>query len=280
MGEGTGSASEREEGCGSGPGLRIGVWRHGGRRTRTRSAAGVEDVHRAGRRPSRPRDRARAISHPRPVVPLVRRPAEMRRGIQRAHQPLRIRRHRAQQPRHCAPPLLRDMPTAIEEMKQAVAILPKSVRQRSNLAVYASYGGDFQTAEQEAQELQKLDPAFPKGFTALAFAHIGQDRLRRGRQRLPDSCRASTPPDAASGLADLALFQGRLTEAVRTSGVRRGCRHRGGAPDRAADKLSLLAYTYSTRGQTRRGGGGRPGAGQQPGDQNSLPCRQNLRSGR
>ena len=145
---------------------------------------------------------------------------------------------------------LRDMPTAIEEMKQAVAILPKSVRQRSNLAVYASYGGDFETAEREAQELQKLDPAFPKGFTALAFAYLGQDRFgdaASAYQRL----QGINASDAASGLADLALFQGRVTEAMRLLETAAAADIAAGARDRAADKLSLLAYARLTRGQTR-----------------------------
>jgi serine/threonine protein kinase/tetratricopeptide (TPR) repeat protein len=145
---------------------------------------------------------------------------------------------------------LRDMPRAIAEMKEAVAILPKSVRQRSNLAVYASYGGDFATAEREAQELQKLDPMFPKGFTALAFAFLGQDRLAdaAGAYQRLQGINAS---DAASGLADLALFQGRLTEAVRILETGAAADIAARAPDRAADKLSLLAFTQLTRGQTR-----------------------------
>ena len=147
--------------------------------------------------------------------------------------------------------LLRDMPTAIEEMKQAVAILPKSVRQRSNLAVYASYGGDFQTAEREAQELQKLDPAFPKGFMALAFAHMGQDRFGEAASTYQQLQNISAS-DAASGLADLALFNGRLSEAVRLLVPGAAADVAAGARDRAADKFSLLAYTHLTRGQTRQ----------------------------
>ena len=145
---------------------------------------------------------------------------------------------------------LRDMPKAIAEMKEAVAILPKSVRQRSNLAVYASYGGDFETAEREAQELQKLDPMFPKGFTALAFAYLGQGRLNDAAN-VYEQLRTINASDAASGLGDMALFEGRLTDAVRLLETAAAADMTAKAPDRAADKLSLLAYTHLTRGQTR-----------------------------
>ena len=145
---------------------------------------------------------------------------------------------------------LRDMPRAIAEMKEAVAILPKSVRQRSNLAVYASYGGDFATAEREAQELQKLDPMFPKGFTAMAFAYLGQDRFADAAGAY-QKLHGINPSDAASGLADLALFQGRLMETVRLLETGAAADITARAPDRAADKLSLLAYTHLTRGQMR-----------------------------
>jgi serine/threonine protein kinase/tetratricopeptide (TPR) repeat protein len=145
---------------------------------------------------------------------------------------------------------LRDMPRAISEMKEAVAILPKSVRQRSNLAVYAAYGGDFATAEREALELQKLDPTFPKGFTALAFAFLGQDRFAEAAGAY-EKLQAINASDAASGQADLALYHGRLTEAVRLLQAGAAADIAARAPDRAADKLALLAFTQMTRGETR-----------------------------
>ena len=145
---------------------------------------------------------------------------------------------------------LRDMPKAIAEMQEAVAILPKSVRQRSNLAVYASYGGDFAMAEREAMELRQLDPMFPKGFTALAFAHLGQDRLNEAASTY-DQLRAVNASDAAAGLADLALYQGRLVEAARLLEASAAADVSAGGRDRAADKLALLAHTQLTRGQPR-----------------------------
>jgi len=143
---------------------------------------------------------------------------------------------------------LRDMPKAISEMKLALAVLPKSVRQRSNLAVYNSYGGDFSGGEREALEVQKLDPMFPKGFIALAFGQLGQDRLMDAVATY-GTLQAISPSDAASGLADVALYEGRYSEAIRLleAGVTADLAAKNA--DRAADKFTALAYARLSREQ-------------------------------
>ena len=144
--------------------------------------------------------------------------------------------------------LLRQIPRSIEEMRRALAVLPKSVRQRSNLAAYLAYNSDFQAAEREALEVQKLDPMFPKGFTTLAFAHLGQGRLSEAIQAY-ESLQKIRASDASAGLGDVALFEGRLSEAARI--LEKGAAEDIAAksPDRAADKLVALAYSRWTGGQ-------------------------------
>src|SRR5262245_35713744 len=48
---------------------------------------------------------------------------------------------------------MRNMPKAVEEMRQVVRILPKRPMYRENLAQYAAYNGEFQAAEQEARAM-------------------------------------------------------------------------------------------------------------------------------
>ena len=67
---------------------------------------------------------------------------------------------------------LRDMPRARAEMHRVVTILPKRALYRVNLALYAAYGGDFDTAEREAQMADELGS--PLGPLALAFAQLGR----------------------------------------------------------------------------------------------------------
>jgi serine/threonine protein kinase/tetratricopeptide (TPR) repeat protein len=143
---------------------------------------------------------------------------------------------------------LRQMSKAIEEMELALKVLPKSVRQRLNLAVYASYNSDFARGEREAQEVQRLDPAFPKGLIALAFAHLGQGRLPEAAAAY-EKLESISPSDAASGLADVALFEGRFSEAVRILEDGAAADVRSKNSDRAADKFAALAYTRLMWGQ-------------------------------
>ncbi len=93
---------------------RPGSWREGGadrRRLRRRlrldggrgrsawAASGGAELHPAGCRTARPRHRARALPHPRPVVPVDGRPREMRGRVQGAGAPLPLGYVGTQQPR-------------------------------------------------------------------------------------------------------------------------------------------------------------------------------------
>src|SRR5262245_66422190 len=66
---------------------------------------------------------------------------------------------------------LRDLSRSVEEMRQAVRILPKRALYRQNLATFLNHAGDFQAAEQEIRALS--DPGV-FGLVAIAFAQLGQ----------------------------------------------------------------------------------------------------------
>jgi tetratricopeptide (TPR) repeat protein len=142
--------------------------------------------------------------------------------------------------------MLRDFDGAVKAMRKAVAILPANQLFRLNLSFYASYAGDFRVAEQEARNTRP-----PGDFTklALAFSQLGQGQPDEVRRVYGDL--ASTPgaaSRAASGLADLALYEGRFAEAARLL-------ERGAAADlasksnwRAARKLAWLGHVQLLRG--------------------------------
>ena len=109
---------------------------------------------------------------------------------------------------------VRQLPRAVEEMRSAINILPKRVLYRNNLALYQAYRGDFSSAEQEANGVQQLAPKFPLGFVSLAFSQLGRDDLVAAEQTYRQ-LEQINPSLAASGLGDLALYQGRFSEAVR-----------------------------------------------------------------
>ena len=146
---------------------------------------------------------------------------------------------------------LRNMPKAVEEMRRAVAILPKRALYRVNLALYASYNSDFATGEQEAREVQKLNPQYPAGFNALAFAQLAQGRPAEAAETYGklEAIRAS---EAAAGLGDLALYEGRLSDAARILEKGAAADVEAKNAEAAADKFAALAYTELTRGQKAR----------------------------
>ena len=144
---------------------------------------------------------------------------------------------------------LRDLPRALEEMRQVVKILPNRALYRENLALYAAYAGNFLAAEEEALAMQ--DPGL-FGLLPLAFAQVGQGRLTEAaatyRRMGPiDSQGASYE---ASGLGDLALYEGRYTEAARIFEQGAAADAEAGDAYRAAAKLAALGYTLLQRGQT------------------------------
>jgi eukaryotic-like serine/threonine-protein kinase len=143
--------------------------------------------------------------------------------------------------------LLRNMPKALEEVRRAVAILPKRATYRLNDSTYSSYAGDFQTAVKEAGVTLQLVPGFSWGFGAQAFANLGQSQVSQASKEY-EEVRKTDTSYAAAGLADLAIYEGRYRDAVKI--LERGAADDTAAknPDAAADKLSALSYVETLRG--------------------------------
>jgi tetratricopeptide (TPR) repeat protein/predicted Ser/Thr protein kinase len=141
--------------------------------------------------------------------------------------------------------MLRNIPKALEQVRQAAAILPKRALYRFNVSMYASYGSDFETGEREAQALQQMDPNTRNSFTALAFAQLGQGHLQQAAETYQkiEKINPLAASDARSGFADIALYEGRFADAVRI--LEQGAAEDLAAKnvDRAATKFAALAYT-------------------------------------
>jgi tetratricopeptide (TPR) repeat protein len=141
---------------------------------------------------------------------------------------------------------LRDWPTALREMRQLVEMVPARDLYRENLATYLSYAGNFQAGEEAA-----LQESGVFGLLALAFARLGQDRLSEAAQvyRALGEIDALGASYRASGLADIARYEGRFADAV--SILREGAVAdlMAEEPDRASRKLVELAHTYVLGGE-------------------------------
>ncbi len=143
---------------------------------------------------------------------------------------------------------LRDLRRAQDEMRHVVEILPKRVLFRDNLALYAGYAGDFQTAEQQARTVQEPDAY---AAVALAFAQLGQNQVPQALETYQKlaAMGAQGASLAASGLSDVATYEGRFSDAVRILEPGAAADVTSKNPDRAAAKFAALAYAHMLRGQ-------------------------------
>jgi eukaryotic-like serine/threonine-protein kinase len=145
----------------------------------------------------------------------------------------------------------RDMPRALEEGRRAVEISPKNVLQRDNLALYAMYAGDFDTAAREEETVLQLNPSFAKGLSTLALAQFAQGHIPQSTEtyRRLQGLSAWGASQAAAGLADIALYEGRLSNAadILEKGVAGDLANKDA--EGAANKLSTLAATLAAMGR-------------------------------
>jgi tetratricopeptide (TPR) repeat protein/predicted Ser/Thr protein kinase len=145
---------------------------------------------------------------------------------------------------------LHNVPRALEEARQAVQIAPKDLLARNNLSLYACFAGDFPTCEREGREVQRLNPSDEDGYLLVAHSQLAQGQLppaaRTYQQLKKLSPRGASL--ASSGLANLALYQGKYREAIQI--LERGVAADLTAkePDQSADKLAMLAEAQLTRG--------------------------------
>lgn len=110
----------------------------------------------------------------------------------------------------------RNMTKAVEEQKHALELSPRSVIQRSNFAMYALYSGDFDAAAKEAQAMLVENPKFDQALRTLALAELGLGHNEEAFQAYEKVKDVSAYGASISqmGLADLALYEGRLAEAA------------------------------------------------------------------
>jgi serine/threonine protein kinase/Flp pilus assembly protein TadD len=110
----------------------------------------------------------------------------------------------------------RDMARAVELGRQASALLPKNVLRKNNTALFAMYAGDFELAQKEAAGVLELNPEFAKAHVAIGLSLLasGKPADAEATYRKLATLPGSASWFAASGLADVALYQGRLADAA------------------------------------------------------------------
>ncbi len=123
--------------------------------------------------------------------------------------------------------------------------------QRNNLGLFYMYAGDFESAIREQKEVLELNPKFVNGFVGLAIAELGAGRpddaaATWGRLAALGPAGAAM---AATGRADLALYQGRVADAqgILEAGAKADLAGKDG--DAAGRKLVALAEAHLVAGR-------------------------------
>jgi eukaryotic-like serine/threonine-protein kinase len=140
--------------------------------------------------------------------------------------------------------LRRDMTRALEVGRKATAVYPENVLQRTNVALYAMYAGDFESATTEARAALAINAKHGKAMLALAISELASGRSD-GATAIYESLRPISPSLAAQGLADVALFEGRATEAASLL-------ERGAETDRTTGNTAAAARKLTAVAEARR----------------------------
>jgi len=149
----------------------------------------------------------------------------------------------------------RNMSEALTQLRKAVAIFPLNVQRRTNLSLVAMYAGEFDAAISESEEVLKLNPSFAKAFVARALSEVALGRPADGVKTFEKlmSLSPAGASFAASGLADLALYQGRTGDALKLLDA-------GIAADTEAKNTAGVAVKRVARGDALLARGDRAGA--------------------
>ena len=143
---------------------------------------------------------------------------------------------------------LRDMRGAMREMGEAVKMLPNHAGYRTNLAFFANLAGDFQTAEDEIGKIQSPDH---RALQALAYSQLGRGLAPQARTTYEKlaTMGAAGASSAATGLGDLAVYDGRFADGVKIFAQGAAADLAAKNADRAAIKYTSIGYAHLAAGR-------------------------------
>ena len=145
---------------------------------------------------------------------------------------------------------LRNFPKALEALRRAVEIFPQDAQQRFALSFNSSYAGDFQTGEREARKIVQLMPSHD-AYLALAESQLGLGQLAQAVETYHNLEKLSAigASTAASGLADLAVYEGRFSDAGRILESGAAADLKAKRPENAANKDAALSRVHLLLGR-------------------------------
>jgi tetratricopeptide (TPR) repeat protein len=145
------------------------------------------------------------------------------------------------------------MSNAVEKQKQALETSPTDIGGRYNLVWYLMGAGDFETAEEEARYVVSIKPEYTEAFICLALTELLQGFPQKALETYKKLAEQGSygASLATLGTADIALYEGRLNDAVHIleKGIETDLS--SGNNQYAAEKLLVLAQTYALQGNKK-----------------------------
>jgi tetratricopeptide (TPR) repeat protein/tRNA A-37 threonylcarbamoyl transferase component Bud32 len=145
-----------------------------------------------------------------------------------------------------------NMPKALEEGGRVLAMYPKTQLYRDNFVLYAMYGGDFKRGADEAKRIVAEVPTANHAYLPIAIGAAADGRFDDAKAAYAGMMKADSPGPSVgmTGLADLAIYQGRYAEAetLLKSGIATD-KTSNDTVDMAA-KMNALAELYEAEGRT------------------------------
>jgi len=150
------------------------------------------------------------------------------------------------------------MREAFEEGLGALEYEPDNLDNRYNQSWYALASGDFARARQEARKTLEIEPSYAKALVVLALAELAEGRNGEAARLYGEVAALGPQGDSmgATGAADLALYEGRLEEAVKILEEGIAADIESKSDYRAADKSLILARARSLQGDNTRAADG------------------------
>jgi tetratricopeptide (TPR) repeat protein len=146
-----------------------------------------------------------------------------------------------------------DFKSSLDVLRKSSAIYPNNVITRHNVGLAALFVGDLEGAIREQEKVLETSATFTNGYIGLALAQLAAGKhdaalatWQKLQQRGGDREAA-----ALEGLADLAMYDGRLSDARKLleEGIQADLSRKDG--DTAARKLAMLAELHLTLHQPR-----------------------------
>jgi tetratricopeptide (TPR) repeat protein/tRNA A-37 threonylcarbamoyl transferase component Bud32 len=146
---------------------------------------------------------------------------------------------------------VRNMPKALEHVQKVIELFPKDVHGHHNASWYAIAAGNFELGREEANTILELDPSFEKAYICLALSELTQEMPAEAAENYLKLKTLSSWGSSLGtiGLADIALYEGRLNDAIEI--LKRGIEVdlENKQLVLAGDKMVMMAHAHLLLGQ-------------------------------